>query len=260
MHRPYLLIPLALVAMVAGAALAAAPAPGTPDASPQAWASDAGPVIRAYLLEHPEVVREALEVLQQRDALAEAEAARKNLALHHDALFVDADAPVLGNPAGDVTVVEFFDYHCGYCKRSAPALSALLASDPGVRVVMKEFPILGPDSVLAARSALAAGRQGRYQAFHDAMFSAEQLDPAGIEAIAVALGLDMDRFRRDRDDAATAAMLDNNAAVAAALGIQGTPAFIVGDQLVPGAVDANTLAALVQAVRIKHSLSAEDPS
>ena len=255
--RVYLALPCILLA---GAALAIEPGDPTTTPHRNVTADVQGEAIRAYLLEHPEVVREALEALQRRDALAAAAGARDTLARHRDALFEDPRSPVLGNPGGDVTVVEFFDYHCGYCRRSAPAVAALLASDPGVRVVMKEFPILGPESVLAAKSALAAARQGRYQAFHDALFQAESLDAAAIDAIAAAMHLDMARFHADRDDPAIDALLDGNAAVAAALGIQGTPAFIVGDQLVPSAIDADALAALVQAVRIKHSLATEDPT
>lgn len=249
-----------LCTLLAGSALAIEPGDPTIASARTGTADIQGEAIRAYLLEHPEVVREALEELQRRDALAAAATARDNLARHRDALFEDPRSPVLGNPGGDVTVVEFFDYHCGYCRRSAPAVAALLASDPGVRVVMKEFPILGPESVLAAKSALAAARQDRYRAFHDALFQAEALDASAIDAIAAALDLDMARFHADREDPAIGALLDGNAAVAAALGIQGTPAFIVGDQLVPSAIDADTLAALVQAVRIKHSISMEDPT
>src|SRR5690606_38966959 len=143
-----------------------------------------------------------------------------------------------------------FDYHCGYCKRSAPAVAALLAYDPKVKLVMKEFPILGPDSVLAAKSALAAAKQGRYQEFHDALFQSEALDEAGLDALATRLGLDLRRFHADRDSAETAAELDGNAAIAEALGIRGTPAFIVGDRLIPNALDAAALTSLVDAVRI----------
>jgi len=244
-----LLVALLFACLAGGVALAAPatdPASGTQSAGP---AGDLGPAIRAYLLAHPEVVLEAIQELQRRQQVAEAEASRLSLEAQADALYSDAASPVLGNPEGDVIVVEFFDYNCGYCKRAAPEVAALLAADPNVKLVMKEFPILGPDSILAARSALAAGKQGRYGDFHDALFLSERTDHAGLETLASSLGLDMDRFRKDRDDPATSALLDDNASVAEALGIKGTPAFVVDNQLFPHALDAATLVSLVQAAR-----------
>ncbi|MDP1613753.1 MAG: DsbA family protein [Sulfuritalea sp.] len=206
-------------------------------------------VVRAYLLAHPEVVREALVALQQRETAAAAEASRRALTTHRDELTADPSSPVLGNLQGDVTVVEFFDYRCGYCKRVSPAVSALLAADPKVRLVLKELPILGPDSLLAAKSALAAHKQGRYADFHKGLLESPAVDAEAIDALAVSLGLDMDRFKADRDDAATVAALEKNHRLANALGIGGTPAFVIGDRLVPGAADAQTLIGLVGAAR-----------
>ena len=206
-------------------------------------------VIHDYLLAHPEVIGASLVLLQQREVAAEAAAKKQALAANHDDLLADPSSPVLGNPSGDVTVVEFFDYRCGYCKRVAPAVTSLLAADANVRLVLKELPILGPDSLLAAKSALAAHKQGRYADFHAALLAAPSIDEAAIDKLATDSGLDVDRFRADRTDAATTAAIEKNHRLAQALGINGTPAFIVGDRVVPGAADAATLAGYVAAVR-----------
>lgn len=206
-------------------------------------------IVRDYLLEHPELIREAMSRLQQREAAADAVAKKQILVAHRDELLADPASPVLGNPDGDVTVVEFFDYRCGYCKYVAPVLEALLAGDSNVRLVLKEFPILGPDSLLAAQAALAAKRQGRYKEFHAALMAAKQVDEAAINATATELGLDMDKFRADRGDAATTATIEKNQQLAGSLDINGTPAFVIGDRLVPGAADASALAAYIAEVR-----------
>jgi len=209
-------------------------------------------VVRAYLLEHPEVIREALGVLQQREAAAEATAKKQALATHRNELLTEPSSPVLGNPSGDVTVVEFFDYRCGYCKRVSPAVASLLAADANVKLVLKELPILGPDSWLAAKSALAAHKQGRYAAFHKGLLETPTIDATAIDALAASQGLDLDKFKADRDDPATTAALEKNQHLAGALGINGTPAFVIGDRLVPGSANAATLGELVAAVRAGH--------
>jgi len=156
-----------------------------------------------------------------------------------------------GNPKGDITVVEFFDYNCGYCKRVAPTVSAVLNNDPNVRIVYKEFAILGPQSLVAARAALAAKRQGKYHEFHDAMMSAEQADGDSVTATARALGLDYEKLVKDMEDPKITEQLERNYRLATALGINGTPAFVIGDRLVPGAVDETTMMEIIAAERAK---------
>jgi protein-disulfide isomerase len=173
-------------------------------------------IITDYLIDNPEVVVRALQVLQEREDLAEAEKARLAIKAHRDALERDPDSPVAGNPAGDVTVVEFFDYRCPYCKKAAPDVVELLKSDGNIRLVNREWPILGPESVFAARAALAAREQGKYLEFHDRVMGQQQ---------------------------------DGTMRLAEALGINGTPAFIVGDQLIPGVAPLEVLQALVERVR-----------
>ena len=206
-------------------------------------------IVRDYLLREPEVIYQALEELQRRQAAAEAERQRVAVAANRAQLVDRADDPVAGNPAGDVTVVEFFDYQCQYCRRVVPSLQALLAEDQELKVVFKEFPILGEASVTAARAALAAREQDRYLPFHFALMSAGDLSLETIMALAESVGLDSERLASDMDSPAIATRLQANLALARELGIEGTPAFVVGDELIPGAVDKTRLAQLIATAR-----------
>lgn len=201
-----------------------------------------GQRVRAYLLEHPEVIMEALQVLEQRRLAAEAENLKKSLAARRDELLNDPDAPVAGNAVGDTTLVEFFDYNCPYCRRVAATVTDVIEDDPDLRLVYKEFPILGPGSQYAARAALASRKQGKYVPFHEALMAADgQVGEDSVLEIASEVGLDVDRLRRDMGDPAIEAAIRRNLELANALGITGTPSFVIGDQMVPGAIDRTTL-------------------
>jgi protein-disulfide isomerase len=207
-------------------------------------------IIREYLLSHPEVLEEALGALQQRRAATERQRQTEALKRHENELLRDPAAPVGGNPGGDATVVEFFDYRCGYCKTVAPVVRQLLQRDRQVRFVYKELPVLGPDSVVASRAALAAVAQGRYAALHDALLDArEPLSRPVVLKIAAQVGLDVGRLEKDMDAPETLALIRRNQELARAIGIRGTPAFVVGGQVVPGAVDLVTLERLVEQTR-----------
>ncbi|HLW27602.1 MAG TPA: DsbA family protein [Kiloniellales bacterium] len=207
-------------------------------------------IFRDYLLENPDLILEALEVLEERKQAAQTSRQQDKLSLHRDDLEQDGASPVLGNPQGDVTIVEFFDYQCGYCKQASQALRDLLAQDGGVRLVMKEFPILGPPSLVAAQAALAAERQDGYEALHWAlMANRAQLDETRIFNLAAEAGLDVDRLREDMADPDIQERLRHNYRLAEALEIRGTPAFIIGDRLLPGAVPLETLQEAVEDVR-----------
>ena len=156
---------------------------------------------------------------------------------------------VSGNADGNVTLVEFFDYQCGYCKRALGMMEALLETDADVRVVWKEFPILGPISSIAARAAMAADRQGRYLPFHLALMRAPELTEEKVFEIAGETGLNIERLRRDMEDPAIDAYLEETRALARELGIGGTPAFVVGNTLVPGVIGAAQMTDLVAAAR-----------
>jgi len=207
-------------------------------------------IVHDYLLAHPEVLVQALEGFQARQKAEEEARQRDALVAHRGLLVDDPDDPVLGNAAGDVTVVEFFDYRCPYCKRVTPGLMAAVKADGNVRLVMKEFPILGPESVIAARAALAAQRQGRYQALHVALMELKgEMTEAAILALAERAGLDVTRLQRDMKAEAIDQALRRNYELAEALGIGGTPAFVIGDTLVPGAMSMDDLRALIAKAR-----------
>ena len=200
--------------------------------------------------ENPEIVMEAIDMLRAQEAEAQAEAAQAALAERRDAIERDPNAPVLGNPEGDVTLVEFFDYNCPYCRRASEDVHALIEDDPELRVVLREWPILGEDSVTAARASLAADMQGGYEAFHLALMAGSgRVDQDAIDAAAEEAGLDLDRLRSDMEAPEVGAHIDASMELAEALGITGTPAFVIGDQVVPGAVPGEELAALVEEVR-----------
>ena len=211
-------------------------------------------VIRDYLLKNPAIIREAMQALQQREEEEKQAKATRALKEYSGELYHDASSPVGGNPKGDVTIVEFFDYNCGYCKRVAPTIRALLKQDPNIRIVYKEFAILGPQSLIAARAALAAQRQGKYHEFHNALMSAAKLDAGSIAALSKRLGLDQDKWLEDMEDPGIARMIRRNSQLANVLGINGTPAFIIGERLIPGAVDLDALTEIVKSERAKRKL------
>ena len=202
-------------------------------------------IVREYLLREPEIIMQAIEELQRRrDAQAAADQ-RERLAGEREALLGDARDPVLGNPDGDVTLIEFFDYRCGYCRIMAEPMQSLIQQDPDLRIVMKEFPILGPDSVLASRAALAAHRQGGYEAMHWALLAENRIDEAVIRRLAEAQGLDVDQLLADMQADPVADHIQDNILLAQGLGVNGTPSFIIGDTVLPGAVPIERLAGLV---------------
>ena len=199
-----------------------------------------GKRVRAYLLAHPEVLQEAMERLQAKDDADKAAGARAAIAARKDMLEHDPRDPVLGNPRGAVTVVEFFDYRCPFCKAAEPDVQKLLAANPDVRLVLKEFPILDAEdqthiSEDAARAAIAANAQGRYGAVHRALLAQKHLDEDGITSVLKASGLDAPVTQPVEASAATTTQIADARALARALGIDGTPAFIIGDQMIAGA-------------------------
>ncbi|WP_426956188.1 DsbA family protein [Muricoccus radiodurans] len=207
-------------------------------------------ILREALRTDPTILREAIGALQDSERQAQETARRQALADNADALFRDAADPVKGNPRGDVTIVEFFDARCGYCKSFYPAMQQLLQRDRNVRVVLKDLPILGPNSVLASRALLAAHRQGKYEPLFDALMRL-RVEPTEtvLQAEAQRAGLDWPRLRRDMEDPAIQARLQGNIALAQRLQIEGTPALIIGDTIVPGAVELPELERLVAEAR-----------
>lgn len=240
--------------VVLGLAVAAAPAARAAEPIDPARRAEIETIVRDYLLRNPEVLVEAITALENKQKAAESQAAQSKIVANRDALLRDSRDQILGNPQGDVTLVEFFDYRCGYCKQAQPNVLALVAADPKLRVVLKEFPILGPDSVIASRVAQAAIAQGKYDALHNALFAATgKLDSAKIFAIAGSVGLDETRLKTDMQAAAIDKQIEDNHALAEKLGISGTPAFIVGDQLIPGALPLDELQKAIATARTQCS-------
>ncbi len=202
------------------------------------------------ILENPGIVMEAVAILQARDAEAAEAQAEATLSANRDTLENDPNAPVGGNPDGSVTVVEFFDYNCGFCRRAAPEMDALLAADADVRVVYREWPILSEGSVFGARAALAAREQGMYDEMHEAlMTSRAKVDETTALRIAGDLGLDVERLRADMESEAVTAHLATTQELATSLGFTGTPSFVIGDTRVPGFVETSELQRIVDEAR-----------
>lgn len=207
-------------------------------------------LVAEALRENPELIVEALRALEARQAEAEAAAAAAVLATERNALERDANAPVFGNPDGDVTVVEFFDYNCPYCKRAMPEVDALLREDGKVRLVMREWPILGEGSAFAARAALASRQQGRYPEFHAALMELRgKIEADTVLRVAGQIGLDVERLKADMQSPEVEEHIATSMRLAGALGFNGTPSFVVGNQLIPGFVEKAQLAAVVGAAR-----------
>lgn len=206
--------------------------------------------VRDYLINHPEVIVEAIQGMQARQERADLTEAQEALKARADEIFRDFNSPVGGNEQGDVTLVEFFDYNCPYCRKMAPLLIEAEKVDPQLRIVFKEFPILGPGSEFAARAALAAQRQGRYEAFHHALMGAkEKVSEDSVLATAAEIGLDVERLKADMQEPSIQVAIDRNMALAAALRINGTPGFIVGDQILRGATELTVLQGMIAQAR-----------
>lgn len=193
-------------------------------------------IVKDYLLKNPEIFLEIQSALEARMDEIQAERLKTALAAHADALFRDPDAPVAGNPKGDVTVVEFFDYNCGYCKRGFPDVAKLIQADPKVRVVFRELPILSKGSEEASRVAIAANMQGKYWEFHKLMIEFKgQANEASALKLAEKAGLDMARLKADVKSEKVDAEIKKVRELAQTLNINGTPHFIVGNRSIPGA-------------------------
>ncbi|MBF0306262.1 MAG: DsbA family protein [Alphaproteobacteria bacterium] len=195
-------------------------------------------IVREVLVERPQILAEAARAWQGHQRRGVEDHVAQVIAARADELLRDPESPVAGNPQGDVTIVEFFDYRCAWCRKAQPDIARLLAEDPNLRLVAKELPILGPDSIHAARAALAARAQGRYLALSNALMAAPgALDQDRVLSIAAAAGLDVPALvaELDRHGAAIDAVIASNMALAKALGIRGTPGFVIGGQVLRGA-------------------------
>lgn len=207
-------------------------------------------LVAETLRENPELVLEALQALEARQAEAQAATAASVLSKERTTLERDPNAPILGNPDGDVTIVEFFDYNCPYCKRAMPEVNDLMAEDTNVRLVLREWPILSEGSAFAARAALASRQQGKYAEMHDALMTMRgKVEAEAVLRIAGEVGLDVEKLKTDMQSPEVEEHLATSMRLAEALGFNGTPSFVVGDQLIPGFVEKPQLVEAVTAAR-----------
>ena len=242
--------PFPIVAAFAIAASVAFPAPAAEIPAEQRKSLER--VIEDYLLRNPEVIERAMQALEAKREAAKERAAVAALERYRRDLYDEPASPVGGNPDGDVTVAEFFDYRCGVCRRVHPIVGKLVSSDGKIRRVYVEWPILGPESVFAARAALAARHQGKdkYFRFHNLMMEARgRLDRGKVLSLAERAGLDRKRLERDLGAPEIARIINRNYAIADALGLNGTPSFVIGKKVLRGARDLNAMRRIVAEAR-----------
>ncbi|MGL4728332.1 MAG: DsbA family protein [Bosea sp. (in: a-proteobacteria)] len=210
-------------------------------------------IVRDYIVKNPEIIKDALVELERRGKLAELEAQRQVVISEKAVIFDSPNHAVVGNPQGDVTIVEFFDYNCGYCKTSLEVLRTLTSTDTKLRIILKDFPILGPDSLEASRVAVAAKKQlngAKYWDFHFKLMS-QRGRINGEKALEAAkeMGADVARLRKDMEAPETKAAIAETISLGDRLGIEGTPAFILGDEVAFGALSAEAMKTRIASLR-----------
>lgn len=242
---------LAPLALVAGLAVAA-PLPAAAQFT-DAQKAEIGQVMRDYLLKNPQVLREALVELQKREKEDEEASRKRVVGEQSEKLFNSKYQAVLGNPKGTTTIVEFFDYNCGYCKRALDDMAKLMKSDPELRVVLKDFPVLGPGSVEAAQVAQAVKNQlkgDKFWEFHSKLLLTRgQIGKAQAMAVAKEIGVDMAKLDKDMASSEPRAGIAETMQLADSLGLTGTPSYVVGQDVVVGAVGYDELAGKLANVR-----------
>lgn len=211
-------------------------------------------IVERYLLKHPEIISRAFEIARQKARLKADEEKRRTLTSAKAQIFNDPGSPIAGNAKGDITVVEFFDYRCGYCRRVTPVMEALMRQDKNVRIVYKEYPILGPASDLAARAALASRKQDKYKDFHSALMTAKgSVNASTILTVAAQIGLDVAKLRQDMLDPEIPKTIARNRALARKLQITGTPGFIVEDSVHVGAITVASVRRMIAEARARKA-------
>jgi protein-disulfide isomerase len=236
------------------AAAFVAPAPASAQSFSDQQRTEIQKIIREYLLANPDVLEEVSAELNKRQAVAEAAKQASAVKKHSDALFNSPRGVVVGNREGDVNFVEFFDYNCGYCKRAMTDMMDLMKADPKVRVVLKEFPVLGQGSVEAAQVGVAVRMQDpsgkKYLDFHQKLLNSRgQIDKAKAISAAKESGLDMARLEKDMASPEVKATLEENFRMAEDIGLNGTPSYVIGQQVVVGAVGLDQLKEKIAAAR-----------
>jgi protein-disulfide isomerase len=218
--------------------------------------ADIEKIVREYILQHPEVLMESARIFQERERLEAQRRSKGAVVANRRDLFDDAASPVTGATSPEVAIVQFFDYKCGYCRRVLFTLSTLLERHSNVRLIFKELPILGAESQLASTAALAADKQGAYMAFHRELMTWNgPLTQAAIDQTARKLGLDVARLRADMVSKEVEGALLRNQQLAKAIGVRSTPSFVIGEELISGAMDLARFEELIAASRNRPELS-----
>jgi protein-disulfide isomerase len=237
---------LARLALAAGIILTLGAFAGQAQSISDAQRGDIEKIIREYLIAHPEVLQDAMAELEKKTAADEAAKNQAAIKDNAETIFNSTRQVVTGNPQGDVTFVEFFDYNCGYCKRAMDDMFSLIKNDPNLKVVLKEFPVLGPGSVEAARVAVAVRMQDKtgkkYIEFHQKLLGGRgQADKARALAAAKETGFDVARIEKDLASDEVRQTIEENLKIAEKLGLNGTPSYIIGTNVVVGAVGLDKL-------------------
>jgi protein-disulfide isomerase len=208
--------------------------------------ADIEKIVREYILQHPEVLMESVQSHRDRERVEAQKRSIDAVAANRRELFADAASPVAGPAEAEVAIVQFFDYKCGYCRRVSSTLSTLLEKHKNVRMIYKELPILGPDSHIASRAALAAEKQGAYMAFHRELMTLNgPITPESIEGAGRKLGLDVTKLKADMSSKEVEGALMQNQRLANAIGVQSTPSFVIGGELISGAMDISRFEELI---------------
>jgi protein-disulfide isomerase len=259
-----IIVPLAAAVLLSPLAAAQTPSAPAPAAQPpaaqmaptQSFSADQRHeiegIVKSYLVAHPEILQEAIDALDKQQKQADADKARATIKKDNATIFDSPHQVVLGNPKGNETVVEFFDYNCAFCKRALPDMMTLLKTDPNLKFVLKEFPVLGPGSVEAAHVAVAARMQDptgkKYIEFHQKLLGGRgPVDKARALAVAKEVGFDMTRLEKDMTSDEVKTTIDEDMNLADSLGVTGTPTYVVGDEVVVGAVGLDELKAKIKA-------------
>ena len=201
------------------------------------------------ILENPQIVMDAINLLRDLDE-ANKETSKKQAYLNNkEILTTDVNAPSYGSPDADITIVEFFDYNCGYCKRAMTAVKEVLSNDKNIRIVYREFPILSEGSIFASRAALASRAQNKYKVFHEALMSAQQLNEISVMQIAKRIGLDAEKLLIDMNDPNVFEHIQTSRDLADALQFTGTPSFVIGDRLIGGFIPGDAMMEIIASMR-----------
>ncbi len=206
-------------------------------------------IVKDYLLQHPEVMVDVGKELERRQTAMQADEHKRFIGEKRATIFASSSDFVLGNPKADVTVVEFFDYNCAWCKKAVDELTKLTKAEPNIRVVFKEFPIFGEASTLAAKAAMASIKQGKYWDFHQALMKEKQVTKESLFKVAEKVGLDVTRLKADMNDPSYEAAIKSTTELAQGLGIEGTPGFIVDAKVNVGYVPADGLQQMIAEIR-----------